>query len=175
MLAIGGRWPVPCFPQPAPAICLRQDALCYANPQGEGYAFVPMPRAIGQTFDRQRERSWVWNQRQDSAVQQALARLGWESLRRSSQSAPGAMVRAAYHVSWTYCLQSQEELLVYIAQPGERASLSLRLPGTMAGWLLDPEEGDEIGPVRVETLPWDITMLPVPAGRAAVLVLARVR
>jgi hypothetical protein len=45
----------------------------------------------------------------------------------------------------------------------------------MTGSLLDPEDGKELQPVWIETRPWDLVTLPVPPGRAVVLVLARVR
>jgi hypothetical protein len=45
----------------------------------------------------------------------------------------------------------------------------------MAGSLLDPEAGHELQPVRIDAPPWTLTTLPVPPGRAVVLVLTRVR
>ena len=92
-----------------------------------------------------------------------------------TQSEPGALVRAARNVSWTYGLQSDAELFVYMARPERDATVTLRLPGTMTGSLLDPEDGKELRPVWIETRPWDLVTLPVPPGRAVVLVLARVR
>jgi hypothetical protein len=85
------------------------------------------------------------------------------------------MVRAAQNVAWTYGLQSDDELLVYMARPQHDASITLRLPETMAGSLLDPDVGNEIQPLRIETRPWDLTTLSLPPGRAVVLVLTRVR
>jgi hypothetical protein len=85
------------------------------------------------------------------------------------------MVRATQNVSWTYGLQSDAALLLYMARPERNARVTLRLPGPMAGALLDPEAGNEIQPVRIETRPGDLTTLPVPPGRAVVLVLTRVR
>ena len=175
VLLIGGQWPVPCFPQPVPAICGSSEEFCYANRSQGSYSFLRMARPVGQTLDRQRQRTWVWNQDPDSAVQRTLAQLRWQHLGRVSPGAPGAMVRAAHNARWTYCLQSEEELFVYIAQPRQGASLAFRLPGTMAGSLLDPEAGHEVQPVRIETRPWEVSGLEVPPGRAAVLVLTRVR
>jgi hypothetical protein len=62
-----------------------------------------------------------------------------------------------------------------MARPRRDASVTLRLPGTMAGSLFDPEAGHEIQAVRIETRPWDLKVLPVPPGRAVVLVLTLVR
>ena len=111
----------------------------------------------------------------ESAAQRALGRLRWQDLRPFSQSAPGAMVRAAQNVAWTYGLQSAEELLVLIARPREGAVLTLRLPGAMGGSLLDPEAGSEIQPVTIDAGPWNLTTFPVPPGRTVALVLARHR
>jgi len=173
VLLVGGSWPVPCFPQSAPAVCGSLQSLCYANRHEDGYAFVPVAMPPAYMFDRHQE--WAWSQVPESAVQQTLGRLRWQDLRRISQSASGAMVRATRNVSWTYGLQSDEELLVYMARPTHDASVTLRLPGTMAGSLLDPEAGTEIRPVRIEAPPWTLTTLPVPPGRAVVLVVTRVR
>jgi hypothetical protein len=175
VLLVGGSWPVPCFPQSVPAVCGSPQSLCYANRYQGGYAFVQVAPPVAFTFDRQRQRTWVWSQDPGSVVQGILARLRWQDLRRISQSAPGAMVRATRNVSWTYGLQSDAELFVYMARPQHDASVTLRLPGTMAGSLFDPEGGNEIQAVRIETRPWDLTTLPVPPGRAVVLVLTRVR
>jgi hypothetical protein len=172
-LLIGGQWPAPCYPHPVQGVCGSREVLCYANRHEDRYAFVPVAMPLAYIFDRQQ--TWVWSQDPESAVQHTLGRLRWQDLRPLSQSAPGAMVRAAQNVAWTYGLQSDDELLVYMARPQHDASVTLRLPGTMAGSLLDPEVGNEIQPLRIETRPWDLTTLSLPPGRAVVLVLTRVR
>jgi hypothetical protein len=173
VLLIGGQWPVPCFPQPVPSICGTPDALCYGNRKEGGYDFVRVPPPVPYTFERQG--TWVWNAASRRGVERILERLRWWDLRRIPRSAPGAMVLDAHRVSWTYGLQSDEELLVYVAEPRQGASLTLRLPGTMTGSLLDPDTGDEIQPIRIETRPWDLTRLDLPASRAAALALSRSR
>lgn len=175
VLLAGGSWPVPCFPAAVPAICGSSQSLCYANRHEGGYAFVYVVPPAAYPFDRQRQRTWVWSQDPASPVQETLARLRWQDLRRLAQSEPGALVRATRNVSWTYGLQSDEELFVYMARPQHDASVTLRLPGTMAGSLLDPEAGNELQPVRIEARAWDLVTLPVPPGRAVVLVLTLVR
>ena len=175
VLLAGGAWPVPCLPQPVPPACRAPDSLCYANRANGRYAFVPLALRASYTFERQRPRTWEWAEDPESAVQRALARLNWAALRQFSQSAPGAMVRATRNVPWTYGLQGDTQLLLYLARPQPDASVTLRLPGTMAGSLLDPEAGGEIRAVRIETRPWDFSVLPVPSGRAVVLVLSRAR
>jgi hypothetical protein len=172
-LLIGGQWPAPCYPHPVQGVCGSREVLCYANRHEDGYAFMPVATPLAYIFDRQQ--TWVWSQDPESAVQHTLGRLRWQDLRPLSQSAPGAMVRAAQNVAWTYGLQSDDELLVYMARPQHDASITLRLPETMAGSLLDPEAGNEIQPLRIDTRPWDLTTLPVPPGRAVVLVLTLVR
>jgi len=175
VLLAGGVWPVPCFPQPVPAVCRAHESLCYANRADGRYSFVPLAPRASYAFDRQRQRTWVWSEDPASPVQKTLARLHWPDLRRVSQGAPGAVVRATSNVSWTYGLQSDRELLVYMARPQRDASVTLRLPGPMAGSLFDPEAGDEIRAVWVDTQPWDLTVVPVPPGRALVLILFQVR
>jgi hypothetical protein len=175
VLLAAGTWPVPCFPQPPPWACRSRDSLCYANRADGRYSFVPLAPRASYVFDRQRQRTWAWSEDPEAAVQKALAGLHWPVLQRVSQSAPGAAVRATWNVSWTYGLQSDAELLVYMARPRRDASVTLRLPGTMAGSLFDPEAGHEIQAVRIETRPWDLKVLPVPPGRAVVLVLTLVR
>ncbi len=172
-LLLGGQWPAPCYPHAVPPACTSREVLCYANRGEGGYAFIPVARPLACTFDLQLQ--WAWSQAPGSAVQRTLARLRWQNLRRISPSAPGAMIRSATNVSWMYGLQSNEEFLVYMAQPRQDAILTLRLPGTMAGSLLDPEAGHEIQAVRIDTRPWDLTTVAVPPGRAVALVLTRVR
>jgi hypothetical protein len=172
-LLIGGQWPAPCYPHTMPAYCASPEGLCYANRHEGGYAYLPVARPLGYMFSRQRE--WAWSQVPDSAAQRALGRLRWQDLRPFSQSAPGAMVRAAQNVAWTYGLQSAEELLVYIARPREGAVLTLRLPGAMGGSLLDPEAGSEVQPVTIDAAPWNLTTFTVPPGRTVALVLTRHR
>jgi len=175
VLLAGGSWPVPCFPRDVPATCGSPTSLCYANRNTGGYAFVELARAPAYPFDRERQQTWVWSQDPESRVQDTLSRLRWQDLRRVTQSSPGAMVRATHNVSWTYGMQSETELLLYMARPQHDARVTLRLPGPMAGALLDPEVGNEIQSVRIDTQPWDLVTLPVPPGRAVVLVLIRIR
>jgi len=174
VLVIGGQWPVPCPPQPVPPMCGTPHALCYANRTEGGYDFVRVAPPAGYSLERRR--TWVWDPASREGVERVLERLRWRDLRWIRQSAPGAMVRAAYKVAWTYGLQSDEELLVYVAEPRLGASITLRLPGTMTGSLVDPRTGDEIQPVRIEAPPSDLVGLDLPTGRAAaVLVLSRSR
>jgi hypothetical protein len=173
VLLSGGQWPVPCYPQEVPPICGTPNALCYANRIEGGYLFVRVPPPIGYTFER--GRTWVWNRASADAIQRILDRLQWRELRRIPQSAPGAMVRATENVAWTYGLQSDDELLVYVAEPQEGASVTLRLPATMTGALLDPQTGGEIQPLRMAARPWDITRVDVPPASAAVLALSVAR
>ena len=173
VLLVGGQWPAPCYPGPVPAACGSRVVLCYANRHDGGYAFMPVALPLADTVDRRQE--WAWTRLPQSAVQQTLGQLRWQNLRPVSQSAPGAMVRAARNVAGTYGLQSDEELLVYVVEPREDAMLTLRLPGSMAGSLLDPEAGSEVRSVRIDTRPWDLTRFTVPPGRNVVLVLARDR
>jgi hypothetical protein len=128
---------------------------------------------VAYEFDRQQ--GWVWSQDPGSAVRRALTRLRWQDLRRVAPGASGAMVVGFQDVSWTYGLQSDEELLLYMADPHQNASVTLSLPGPMAGSLFDPEAGNEVQPVRIETDPWDLTTFTVPPGRTVALVLTRVR
>jgi hypothetical protein len=83
------------------------------------------------------------------------------------------MVRAAYEVSWTYGLQSDDELLVFVSEPRPGASLTLRLPGTMMGSLVDPDTGEDIRPIRIDTQAWELTRLNLPPRPAIVLMLRR--
>jgi hypothetical protein len=133
---------------------------------------VAMPAAY--VFDRQQ--GWVWSQAPESAVQRTLARLRWRDLHPIAQSSPGAMVLGAQDVSWTYGLQSDEDVLFYMTQPAPGASVTLCLPATMEGALLDPEAGHEVRQIRIEMRrPWDIRIVALPPGRDVVLMLSRVR
>ena len=173
VLLVGGQWPVPCYPEPVPEACGSRHALCYANRRGVGYDFVRVLPPAGYSFEQRR--TWTWNPATAPGVERVLERLRWRDLRWIRQSAPGAMVRAAYRVAWTYGLQSDEELLVYVAEPRRGASLTLWLPGTMTGSIVNPDTGDEIQPIRIETRPGDRVGLELPAGRAIVLALGRNR
>jgi hypothetical protein len=85
------------------------------------------------------------------------------------------MLLDADRVSWTYGLESEQELLVYVRQPRQGASLTLLLRATMVGSLLDAETGDEIQPLRIEGRPSELTRLIIPPGRAVALALRRSR
>ena len=174
LLLIGGQWPVPCPPQPVPPECSRPDALCYANRTAPGYDFVRVPPPYGaSTFGQQG--AWVWDLASKPSVDRILQRMRWRDLRLAVRSAPGAMLRAAHEVSWTYGLQSEDELLVYVSEPRQGASLTLRLPGTMVGSLLDPDTGNDIQTVRIDTSPWGLTRLNLPPRTAIVVALRRLR
>ena len=173
VLMIGGQWPPHCYPETVPAPCATPEVLCYANRHEGGYTFVPVVLPVAYVFDRQQ--GWVWSQDPGSAVRRALTRLRWQDLRRVEPGARGAMVVGFQDVSWTYGLQSDEELLLYMADPHQNASVTLSLPGPMAGSLFDPEAGNEVQPVRIDAPPWTLTTLPVPPGRTVALVLTRVR
>jgi hypothetical protein len=173
VLLFGGEWPVPCFPQPVPGPCAVRNALCYANRTRSGYDFVSVRPQAGYTYEP--HRTWTWNSATAPGVERVLDRVRRRDLRWIRQSAPGAIVRAAYEVSWTYGLQSDEALIVFVAEPRQGASLTLSLQGTMSGSLLDPKTGKEILPVRVETAPRDLVEVELPAGRAVVLALGRER
>jgi hypothetical protein len=154
-----------------PGRCVVQDALCYANRTRSGFVFVSVQPPAGYKYES--HRTWTWNSASAPGVEQALDQVRWRELRWIRRAAPGAMVRAAYEVSWTYELQSTEVLAVFVAQPRQGASLTLRLPGSMRGSLLDPDTGKEIVPVHVETVPQELVRLGVPPGRAVVLALHR--
>lgn len=175
ILVAGGTWPVPCAPQPAPAACRSAESLCYANRAGDRYVFTEVTQGASYTFERQRQPTWGWSLQPGSDLQNVLGRLRWSALRRVTQSAPGAMVRASRNVAWTCALQSDVELFLYMARPQRDASVTLRLPGTMAGSMLDPDAGNEIGAIRIDPPPWDLTVLPVPPGKAVILALTQVR
>src|SRR5450759_2560445 len=168
VLLIGGQWPVPCYSQSIPGACGTPNALCYGNLKDGGYHFVRVPRPAD--YDFERRRTWTWNSASARGIVRVLERLRWRDLRWIRQSAPGAMVRAAYNVSWTYGLQSDEQLLVYVAEPRQGARLELRLPGTMTGSLIDPATGDDIQPVQIGTPLTGLVGVELPAGRAAIVV-----
>jgi hypothetical protein len=158
VLLVGGRWPIPCTPQAVPSVCGRPDALCYANRTTGGYDFVHVAPPNGAfTFE------------------QLLQQPPWRDLRLVPRSDPSAMVRAAYEVSWTYGLQGDDTLLVYVSESRPGASLTLRLPGTMSGSLLDADTGKDIEPIRIDSGPWELTRLNIPIRRALVLMLRRMR
>jgi hypothetical protein len=81
------------------------------------------------------------------------------------------MIRAAHEVSWTYGLQSDDELLVYVSEPRQGASLTLRLPGPMTGSLIDPDTGHDIQAFRIDTGAWEIRRLSLPARPSVVVAL----
>jgi hypothetical protein len=170
VLLIGGQWPVPCDPQSSPSACDRSDALCYANRNPDGYDFVQVTPPYGaSTLPRQE--AWVWNPASRPQIEGMLQRMRRRDLRLVRPSTPGAMVRAAHGVSWTYGLQSDDQLLVFVSEPRNGASLTLRLPGTMVGSLLDPHTGNDIQTIRIDTRPWELTRLNLPHRPAVVVAL----
>jgi hypothetical protein len=168
-LLIGGQWPVPCWPQPAPSECARPDALCYANRGKDGYEFTQVAAPHRYTFKR--EGIWIWTAPSASGIERVLQRVRWRDLRLVPGSATDAVVRGSDGVSWTYELQNGQDLLVYVGHPTEGAALHLRLPETMTGVLLDADTGDEIQSLRIEGRPAELTRLIIPPGPAVVLAL----
>jgi hypothetical protein len=173
VLVSDGRWPVPCAPQAVPEPCGVPNALCYANRTRSGYAFVPVEALARYPFER--HQVWTWTAASMADVERILGRVSWRNLRWIRQSAPGAKVRASRELSWTYGLQSDEALVVYVAGPRQGASLTLSLAGSMSGWWMNPGTGEVTAPVRVEPAGRALVPLEIPAGRAAVLVLRRDR
>ena len=172
VLLIEGQWPVPCAPQATPSACGTADAICYANRTNSGYGFVRVAPPYGATaFARQG--SWVWNTATRPQVERVLQRLRWRDLRLVRQSSPGAMVRASHEVSWTQGMQSDDELLVYVSRPRQGASLTLRLPGSMSGSLVNPDSGEDIQSVRIDSGPWELKRLSLPPRQAVAVVLRR--
>jgi hypothetical protein len=172
VLLIGGQWPVPCPPQAVPPACARPSALCYANRSSGGYGFVKAARPSGAVaFARQG--AWAWDSASMPRVERILQRLRWRELRLTPPSTAGAMVRAAHESAWTYGLQGGGQLLLYVSEPGPGASLTLRLPGTMVGSLIDPDTGGDIRPIRIDSQPWELTRLNLPASAAVVVMLHR--
>ena len=125
------------------------------------------------TFERRR--TWFWNAPASGGIERVLKMVQWRDLRQVARSAPGVMLLDADKVSWTYGLESAQEMLVYVRQPRQGASLTLRLPDTMVGALVDAETGDQLQPLRIEGRPSEIIKLSVPPGRAVALVLRRSR
>jgi hypothetical protein len=173
VLLIGGQWPVPCPPQAVPSMCAPPDALCYANRESGGYDFVHVPPPGFYKFERRR--TWTWAAPAAAGIERVLNRVQWRELRQVARSAPGVMLLNAEEVSWTYGLESEQEMLVYVRQPKPGASLTMRLPATMVGALLDAETGDEIQPLRIEGRPSELTTLSIPTSRAVAVVLRRSR
>lgn len=173
VLLIGGGWPVPCRPEPVPAMCAPPDALCYANRGSGGFRFVPVPSPPRYTFERRR--TWTWDAPAAGGIERVLSRVQGRDLRQVVRGTPGAMLRDADSVSWTYGLESEQELLVYVRQPRQGASVTLRLPTMMVGWLIDAQTGDQIQPLRIEGRPSEPSRLIIPPSRAVALVLRRAR
>jgi len=173
VLLIGGLWPVPCPPQTVPSICAIPDALCYANRARSGYDFVHVPPPAFYTFEGRR--TWTWDAPAAAGIERVLKRVQWRDLRQIARSGQGVMLLDADKLSWTYGLESEQELLVYVRQPRQNASLTLRLPATMVGALVNAETGDEIQPLRIEGHPSELIRLSIPPGRAVALVLSRSR
>lgn len=174
VLTIEGDWPVPCGPrQQAPPACRKPGALCYANRGKGGYEFVRVMSPARYTFER--EGIWTWDPESGPGISRILERLQTQSLLETRVGAPGGMLRATYGTSWVYSLQSDRELFVYMRDATQGAHLTLRLPGTMTGSLIDPDSGEEIQSLRIETQPWDITRLQLPARRGIALVLTQDR
>jgi hypothetical protein len=154
-------------------MCAPPDALCYANRGRSGYDFVPVPPPHFYKFERRR--TWTWTAPAAPGIERVLNWVQWRDLRQMARSAPGAMLLDANGVSWTYGLESEQELLVYVRQPQPGASLTLRLPATMVGALLDAETGDQIESLRLDGHTPELTVLSIPTSRAIAVVLRRSR
>ena len=170
VLTIQGEWPVPCgLGQQVPPGCRRPSALCYANLGPGGYEYVHAPSPPRYLFDR--EGTWTWDPGAGHGISRILERLLVQDLREVRIGGPGAMVRAAHEAAWAYARQSDTKLLVYVRDAMEGAPLTLRLPGTMTGSLIDPDSGEEIESLSIQTHAWDIPRLPLPVRHGIALVL----
>ncbi len=95
----------------------------------------------------------------------------WRDLRFVARSSAAARLRNADNVAWTYGLESAQDLLVYVRQPRLGASLTLLLPGTMTGAILDADTGEEIEELRIEGDPTGHTILAIPPRMAVAVAL----
>ncbi len=170
VLLIDGQWPVPCRPVGLPPACMLTHGLCYANLVNDRYEFKRVTRPAGYTFERRR--TWVWDASGGPGIDRILRRVRWRELRLAPRSAAGAMLRDADQVSWTYSLQGDRELLVYVRQPRPGAMLTMVLPGAMHGAILDAATGDEVERLRVGEGADTHTRLSIPAGKTVVVVLS---
>jgi hypothetical protein len=173
VLLIDGNWPVPCRPERAPPWCATAGTLCYANRDGPGYVFVPAADPAGYPFERRR--TWVWDASSAPGIERILRRVDWRTMRLVAPGEPGAMQRYAENVGWTYGIENDRGLLVYVRQPRAGATLTLAVPRPMTGALFDAETGEQIEPLRVEGRPPGEATVAIPGRRAVALALAAER
>jgi hypothetical protein len=169
VLLIDGKWPVPCRPEPAPRWCAAAGALCYANRDGPGYRFVRAAYPAGSGFERRR--TWVWDVSFTTGIDRILRHVDWPTMRLAAPGEPGAMLRYAENVSWTYGIENGQDLLVYVRQPRGGATLTLALPGSMTGALFDAETGEQIEALRIEARPREQATVVIPRRMAVAVVL----
>jgi hypothetical protein len=169
VLLIDGNWPVPCRPEPAPPWCAAAGALCYANRDGPGYLFVRAADPAGYAFERRR--TWVWDASFTPGIERILQHVDWRTMRLVAPGEPGAMLRYAENVSWTYGIENGRDLLLYVRQPRAGATLTLALPGSMTGALFDAETGEQIEALRIEARPQERAIVAIPPRRAVAVAL----
>ena len=115
VLLAGGSWPVPCSGRAGNLWVAHVTLLCQ-SPCRRLRLFIELWRGFRLSVDRQRRADVNMEpESRNLACRIPSPGCAWQDLRRVSQSSPGAMVRATHNVSWTCGLQSEAELLLYMA------------------------------------------------------------
>ncbi len=171
VLLIDAAWPVPCRPRPVPARCTAPGALCYANLESNGvYSFVAVPRPADYSFETRY--TWVWTEENAAVVERILTRVPhWQTLRLVPRGADGAILRDARQVAWTYGLESGDEMVVFLRQARDGATVTLQPTRPMDGVFIDAESGADLQSTHLEPGRERLIVLPVPTGRAVALAL----
>lgn len=134
VLLFEGSWPVPCLPRGSlPESCRRKGALCYASLSSSGTSITPttparFPHVIS-------DRRWSDVDAFMPALQRAYAEVSGHQLQRTGVGDPGSAVRALAGAPWTWTVQSDRALLVFVPSSRAGASVTLRTAAGLRGTL----------------------------------------
>jgi hypothetical protein len=174
-ILLGGRgdvgvWPIPCYPQPMPDDCKVVNAFCYANLQGDRYAFAPAP---GQNHGAaQLRRDVVWPAEAEPHVRSLFNRWHWRDLAVESEAARTFLrhIRGVRVTSWG----APDRYLFVLQSPQPDALLVFRPPGPMSGFLMDARTGHTIDEVSYRGERFAQWPIAVPSASDIVVLALRV-
>ena len=164
-------WPAPCPPAPVPAECTPAGALCYANRTAADYVFSRVRRPT--TPVSKLNRDLVWPRPVEATMGALLRDIRWWELGIVTGPAPGTMLRASHQVRRAFSFEGPDRFLLYAERPVVGAVVSLRLPHLMTGEIIDAVTGEPFEAIEVAPAGSTPTSVPLPPGRAAVVVRLR--
>jgi hypothetical protein len=164
--AAGSWWPLRCRPPdawPPPPLA----RLLYANQAAAALRWSPAPAQPA--FHPERTDEAAWMPPLDDASRTLLGAVEWDSLRERAAATRGSFVSSRRRTGRIVAYQGPTALVVWMRRPREGATLRADLGGASIGAVFDASSGRAVAWLAGA----GAVAVPVPAGRACVVVLRR--